>query len=364
MHQLFNPNPFGPLIAADTATAITEGINGNFHFAFEFEPGCGAALFAGHLAEHLSRGERLLFHADLHMATGDEHLVKMLARSFVQTFAGDLGRIEGALKKLIPTATPRLVMDEHPHVDIDYGTEPHKIFANLVDLPELMGVKEGRGATVIWNCFGRIEEIFGAEGPRLFAGRVKGHTNTSHIMIGSGIAKTAQKLNDTVPGRVRILNGAALVPQNALKAFLIEGFGKEGLPLNAETAAAIVRLADGKLETSLAIARAYGRHCEKAPDVDALGRAVDDILAGAASAHGQVWELLNSRQRGVLYGLTRGGERNIYSEGFIKEFGFKTATNLQAAIRALDAKGILHKRGKRWVFADPFFALWVQRRSR
>ncbi len=363
MRHLFTQNPFDPLLTPESAAAIAEGLKGNFHYVCEFEPGGGAALFAGHLTARLGGGERLLFRADLQMATGGEHLIKLLARSFVQTFAGDLRRIEGALKKLIPTATPHLVMGENPHIDIDYGTEPHKIFANLLDLPEMMGVEENRGATVVWNGFGRIEEILGAEGPRLFAAKVKGQAITSHVMIGSGLLKTAQKLEGHMPGRVRTLRGAELVPREALEAWLIRIFAAEELSLKPETAAAIVRLADGKLETAQNIARAFGRNWGTAPDPASLDRAVDDILADAATAHEQVWELLNLRQRGVLYGLTRGGERRLYSEWFIKEFGFKTATNLQAAIRALNAKGILHKRGKQWVFADPLFALWIQRRN-
>lgn len=363
MRHLFIQNPFGQLLLPETAEAIAEGLKANIHFACEFEPGCGGALFAGHLAERLNGGERLLFRADLQMATGDEHLVKLLARSFVQTFAGDLRRIEGALKKLIPTATPRLVTGENPHIDIDYGTDPRKIFANLLDLPELMGVEESRGATVIWNGFGRIEEILGSEGPRLFTAKAKGHAITSHIMIGGGVSTAAQKLEGSMPGRVRTLRGPELVSAGALEAWLIRIFGEEGLSLQPETAAAIVRLADGKLETAQNIARAFGDNWGAAAGPETLDLAVDDILASAATAYGQVWELLNPRQRSVLYGLTRSGERSLYSEWFIKEFGFKTATNLQAAIRALNAKGILHKRGKQWVFADPLFALWIQRRN-
>lgn len=364
MRHLFSHNPFDPLLIPDAAAAIAEGLKGDVHYACEFEPGGGAALFASYLAERLVRGERLLFRADLQMATGDEHLVKLLARSFVQTFAGDLGRIEGVLKKLIPTATPRLVMGENPHIDIDYGTDPRKIFANLLDLPELMGVEENRGATVIWKGFGRIEEILGAEGPRIFTAKAKGHGITNHIMIGDGAIKAAQKLEGHLPpGRVRTLRGADLIPAGALEAWLIRIFDKAGLPLQSETAAAIVRLADGKLETAQNIARAIGRTAATATDTGALDRAVNDILADASTAHAQVWELLNPRQRSVLYGLTRSAERSLYSEWFIKEFGFKTATNLQAAIRALNAKGILHKRGKQWVFADPFFALWIQRHN-
>ena len=363
MRKSFTQNPFGPLLTPEKAEAIAEGLKGNFHYACEFEPGGGAALFAGHMAERLAGGGRLLFQADLQMATGGEHLVKLVARSFVQTFAGDLRRIEGALRKLIPTATPRLVMDENPHIDIDYGTEPNRIFANLLDLPEMMAAEEGCGATVIWNGFGRIEEILGAEGPRLFAAKVKGQAITSHMMIGAGVIKIAQKLEGGMPGRVRQLRGAELAPREALEACLIQVFAMEGLALKPETAAVIVRLADGKLEAAQNIARAFGRNWGAAPGTAALDQAVDDILADAATAHEQVWELLNLRQRGVLYGLTRGGERSLYSEWFIGEFGFKTATNLQAAIRALDAKGILHKRGKQWVFADPLFALWIQRRG-
>lgn len=363
MRQLFTQNPFGTLLKPETVDAIVDGLKGNFHYACEFESGGGTAFFADYLAERLGGGELLIFRADLRMVTGGEHLVKLLARSFIQTFAGDLHRIEGVLKKLIPTATPRLVASENPHIDINYGTDPHKIFGNLLELPEMMGKEENRRAAVIWNGFGRIEDTWGAEGSRLFADKVKGHAITSHIMIGPGMKKTAQKLDGAMPGRVRTLRGAELVPREALEACLLQGFAKEGLSMKPETSAAVVRLANGKLETAQAIARALDRHWDGAPEPAALDRAVNDMLADAAAAYEQVWELLNLRQKGVLYGLTRGGEKSLYSEWFIREFGFKTATNLQAAIRALDAKGILHKRGKQWVFADPLFALWLKRRN-
>ncbi len=361
MRELFPLNPFGHLTAPETEAALLEGLRANLHFACEFEPGGGAGLFAAHLAGRLGDGDLLVFNIDLRMATADEHLLKLLARSHIKTFAGDLRKIEGVLKKLIPTATPRIVMDEEPHIDIDYGTEPARLFTNLIDVPEMTGMEENRRTVVIWNGFDRIEEALGREGTNSFVAKAKGHAITSHIMIGPGIERTAQQLGGAMFNQVQLLRGTDLVGGERLAAFILSAFANAEIPLKAESAAAIVHAAGGKLETALLISCAVQRIWGQTPEPMAVAAALDDVLSAAGPAYQQLWEMLNPRQKGVLFGLSHNEEKSLYSEWFIKEHGFKTATNLQAAVRALHGKGMLHKLGKRWVFADPLFALWIRR---
>jgi hypothetical protein len=46
-----------------------------------------------------------------------------------------------------------------------------------------------------------------------------------------------------------------------------------------------------------------------------------------------------------------------YSADFVGEYGLKSQSHVQKAVRSLEERGLLHE-GQ---FADPFFSLWIER---
>ncbi|MBI5177912.1 MAG: hypothetical protein HZA04_01470 [Nitrospinae bacterium] len=359
MPRYFPENIYSAAAPDGILREVVEGLKNNLHFAFELSG--GETALADSLARRLEREPILVFRPCLRMATNAEHLVKNLSRLFISAFAGDRKKMESVLKKLIPTATAKIVMADTPYIDIQYGTDMNRLFANLLDVPEMMGTEDNKRAVVLWEGFDNLEGTMGSDALRQFTGKARGHAITSHVLIGRSVAKAAGEMGGPMLNQVRVIREEELLTPEAVKTYLASGWAQAGLTPPDGLTGKIYDAADGRAETAVILANAALRRGGK--DGAALTAAMEEVIQNTATAYRAIWDLLNPRQKSVLYGLCAEDVKNIYAESFIKQYGFNTATNLQAALRALDHKNILHKRGKRWAFTDPLFKLWIGREA-
>lgn len=364
MNKPFSGNVFKSALQSGKAGEITSGLNENLHYAFEFEPCSGEADFVKALLENLHSEAFITLHIDLNMVTGPEHLAKTISRSAVGVFSGNIRKMELMLKKLIPTARTKIVIGEteQPYIDFEYGADTLKLLGNLLNAPEMMGMEEDKRAVFLWSGFGQISKILCEEGMAIFIEKMRSHAITSHIMTGNGITALAGKIEGRMQNQLRVMEASSLLPPGEIHAYMRREFLSAGFEVSEKLLLGIYDLAGGRIEQIRQLGAAVLRLTsgEKEPMNETLNTAMGEIIKDADHAYGSLWQLLNSRQKSVLYGLCRGDEKSLYSEQFIKKYGFKTATNLQAAMRGLCKKALLVKRGKKWRLADPFFGEWVR----
>ncbi len=364
MSKPFEDNIYLGLQDGDRIKKALEGLDGSAHLALEFDRGGSeAADFAGMLAMRLEKEPSLFFPLDLRMATGPEHLVQMVSRTLISSFSGDLGKIKSVVKKLIPAATPKVVMGEIPHIDIELGADLNRIFSNLMDVPEMMGVEGNKRVVVMWKGFDMLGSVMGEVGLRTFTAKAAKHTVTSHIIIGASVAKAARDMGAAAQRPVHTIHSAELLSDAELKTYVCNGFAKAGIGLPDDMLESIFNACDGQAGLMKKLSLSAIRLWEKSAPDGMVEAALEDVLQNSGEAYRAIWRLLNSRQKSVLYGLCGKDVKNIYAEKFIRLHGFHTATNLQAALRALDRKGLLAKSGKRWGFTDPLFRHWICRES-
>lgn len=358
MAKVLEDNLFSLLGDSPKIAAVAAGVKEGNHFIFEAGSAGEGAEFAAFLQRSLKGEGTLVFAVNLSMAISPERLVKDLARAFVDPFAGDLNKIGQVVKKLIPTATTRLVMGNDPHLEIEYGADIDRLFASLMDVPETIAKEEGRRAVVLWQCFENISVISGGETLRTFLDKAGAQSSVSHILIGGGISAL---IGGRLPDKTHTQTIAELLTPDMMAEQLVRSFNKSGARLSGPLAAKIVEAGGGQVDAVRAIAGAAFRLWGATAEPMILAEAVRDVLSAAGPAYGRIWELLNARQRAVLYGICGQNGGGIYTAPFIRDYGFKTATNLQAAVRGLEQKGIVVRRGKKRLFADPLFARWVRR---
>ncbi len=363
MNPLSEKNVFSSFFESDRADKIVESINNNIHCAFEFEYGCGEPDFRRLLLERLKKEPCFLFHMDLSMVTGPDHLAKRLSRAYAAAFAGDLKRIESAMAKLIPTATTKIVIGEteEPYIDFEYGTDTHKLLSNLFDFPEIAGMEENRHSVVVWSDFDRLNGILREEGMRVFINKGRGHAITSHVMTGRGISGTAKKLSGAMANQVQVMKYSEIVSREQINGYIRDAFAQYAV-VPEKVIEAIYEYADGRIELIKKICAAISRSSDlnESLTLEKTAETVGEMILNADLAYKNIWNNLNNRQKSALNGISSGDVQNIYSESFIKKYGFGTATNLQAALRGLQAKSVLGKHGRKWAFTDPFFRLWIR----
>lgn len=366
MSQPFRSNIFESILKPEWMNEIIKGINSNLHFAFEFHPGQGEEDFVSVLTDRLKREPLTILHIALKMTTGPEHLARQISRAAVGAFAGDIKKIESTLKKLIPTATTKMVMGktDTPYIDFDYGTDINKLLGNLFDVPEIIGMEENRRSVVIWSGFNRLKGIIREEGMRLFIEKARRHAITAQVMIGNGISKTAAKLGGRMENQVRTITSQEIIPDEQIREYIMAGFREAGREISDGSLQKILELAEGRIGYIRRIClNLINTPLERGTQItgENLAGTVEKIIKESGTAYLALWNLLNNRQKSLILGICQNDEKSIYSARFIKKYGFGTATNLQAALRALCKKEILLKHNQHWSFADPFFREWVSR---
>lgn len=364
MNKPFSENVFKPALQSGGASQIISGLKENFHYAFEFEPGSGEADFAQALLEHIRSEPFIVLHINLKMVTSPEHLAKTISRAAMGGLSGNIRKMESMLKKLIPTTRTKIVMgeSEQPYIDFEYGADTMKLLRNLLNAPEIMGMEENRRAIFFWAGFERIKGILREDNIRVFIEKMRGHAITSHVMTGNSIASLTGTIEGDMENQLRIINGSSLLPPGDIHDYMRREFFSAGLEASEKLLLEIYELADGRIEYIQRLGTAVLRVANGGPNAtkETINFAIEEIIKNSDHAYSNLWQLLNSRQKSLLYGLCHSKEKNIYSERFIKKYSFGTATNLQAAIRGLCNKALLIKRGKKWTLSDPFFGEWVR----
>jgi len=366
METHFSKNLFGTAFFEGRGREIKEALHNNMHCAVSFEPGAGEADFVKSLRGEIAGGLLRVMQVDLAAITGHEHLAKSISRAAVASFSGDIKKIDSAIKKLIPTASMKMVIGEsaEPYMDFEYGAGPLKLLENILNVPEMLARDENRRTVFIWPGAGAVAKTLGPKGTQLFIGKVSGHTSTSHLITGSRIEPLAKKLGRQMKNRLLFEYGENLLGHDEIVGHIRREFESAGAAVTEKLPEDVCRLTGDRMEL---VNRLCRRTLETAGEGGAvltgehLASALDALICDAGVAYTALWNLLNARQKSLLFGLSSGGRQALYSGEFLKKYGFGTATNLQAALRGLENKSILVKKDKGWIFSDPFFREWIRR---
>jgi len=360
-------NIFDTIFPDSRFAEVSEALSRNLHFGFDFKPYCGESLFAKSLTRRLQK-DYLVFHIDLQMVTGIWHFAIVMARVLVEAF-DDQGKKASMIRKLAMGGRLNIDRDESGGMEFDVPakSEISKLMSTLLDLPELAGMEENKRSVVVLSGFERLEGILGKAGMKMFIEKVGRQAITSYVLTGYNILPEARKLGGSISSQVMERHADEIFTPEAVKDFIGGKFKAAGKDIPEETLASMISLTAGRGELVLILAeKMLKASAQLSVEIDwakLLDEVMDEHLDSNTPSYYALWNQHKDRQQSLLYGLAIDGERNLYSEYFINRYGFGTATNLQASLRGLGAKSIIIKDGKKWVFADPFFRLWIRRSS-
>ena len=83
-------------------------------------------------------------------------------------------------------------------------------------------------------------------------------------------------------------------------------------------------------------------------------------------SEGEVYETildgLTRKQKSLLVALSMEPNAQVFSSQFLSCFHLGSASSVQRAFHGLIEKDLLDRENDRFVFQDPFFGLWLQKR--
>ncbi len=364
MANLLSSEIFDSILPHDEFEKIVDRLKQNKHSAFDFMPFCGEPLFAKTISKKLEGAEFIVFHLDLRMITAPWHFSIELARALASVFE-EPSKKAAMIKRLAVAGPIRVGRDDKGKMSLDISSRADitRFISTLFDIPEVTGMEENSRSIMLISGFERIEKILGTKGIKAFYQKVGRQAVTSYVVTGIGLEKQAKKMEENISNQVETVFAKNLFPDKSIAGFIKNLFSEKGKSLTENMLSSIMEISKGRVELSLQLAgRLLGSGNE--PDDELLQTALSETIESSSHPYSVLWNMLNSRQKSLLFGLSRDDGKSLYSEEFITKYGFGTATNLQAALRGLNTKSIVIKIDGKWCFADPFLKLWIQRANK
>ena len=94
-------------------------------------------------------------------------------------------------------------------------------------------------------------------------------------------------------------------------------------------------------------------------DFEIIDKTERNILTKRVPEFAYVWDALSLNQKKAMKLLAGTLGKNIFSADNLTRFGFRGASQVTAALSALEKTGVISKNGK-WIIQDPFFEKWLQ----
>lgn len=90
-----------------------------------------------------------------------------------------------------------------------------------------------------------------------------------------------------------------------------------------------------------------------------FGATLKRVLQERSSGYEGMWNMLTYNQQKIAIGLARYRDDKYTSNEFMQLSGATSSASIKRGIEALESKGLIWMSSKRWIFSDPFFALWM-----
>ncbi len=98
---------------------------------------------------------------------------------------------------------------------------------------------------------------------------------------------------------------------------------------------------------------------EEKIDFEAIERMERKVLTKRVSEFAYMWDSMSLNQKRTLKLLAATSSKSIFSANNLSRFGFRTASQVTAALSALQKTGVIGKNDV-WIIHDPFFEKWLR----
>ncbi len=190
-------------------------------------------------------------------------------------------------------------------------------------------------------------------------------TKTSIVFAGSHLA-TMEKLTKGAGaplhgmGETLVLD---VIPEDPMATYLQRRARSHGKHLDKTTARHVYRAADKipNYVQQLAMAAFEASGASSSITDGHLLSGLETLVERNASSYAQQFEDLGGSpaQQRVLKQLARQPTESVYAKGFLDAVGVANANAVTTALRALDARELVSRRGRVWDIADPFLRRWL-----
>lgn len=366
MFEMMNPFKFGGLVTGDDFADRESEMSSMLR---EMRSGINIVLYSPRrmgksslLAELMRRHNKefLFVYVDLYGVSTKTRLVEAFMSAVVKSAYGTVRRITEGIREVIKGSRLRLVIDDKgvPGVEFSVGEPSDPEIQDMLDIPEQIATKNGKRIVIVFDEFQEIASLDGVALLKAMRSRMQAHKHVSYVFAGS---KRHLLLSIFEEREGAFFNSArpmelGPIPTAEFEKFIVARFASAGGRIDPESARAVVRASGGNTYYAQQIAHELFNISTRPKWPTDFESALAAALAHQSPAYYFLWDSIKSvDQRRYLVAVAFEG-KTTYKSGLIARYGLKSASNVQKALKHLDARGIT----EHGLIVDPMFALWLK----
>ena len=309
-------------------------------------------------------------YANLLFATSETELATTILQAVVQDLLGRAGRARQSLETILRQLriTPKASVGADGSVSL--GLDASAFASSWLDVVHdavglLQRSAKKHPAVLVLDEF-QVVATIGRKGVGgAFKALADEVTNMGIVFSGSHLA-VMEKL---AKGAGAPLHGMGerlvldVVPEEPMVAYLQRRARVAGKRLDKATGRLVYRSADAvpNYVQQLALAAFEAAGSSSVITERHVTEGFDTVVEREASTFAQQFEDLGGApvQQRVLKELARQPTSSVYAKAFLDAVGVANANAVTTALRVLDGKGLVARKGRVWDIADPFLRRWL-----
>lgn len=377
MRNMKNPFEYGGVIGGESfcnrrrerADILRAMENGDKLFVYS-ERRMGKTSLIRLVLSRLPKRSYLGIYVDLWPTDGEASFVAALARALAEAMGPSPEKVLTAARTFFSHMAPSLTLDSEGKTVVNFGvhrgTKVGPALDEVLAAPARIAKEGKRRVVIVLDEFQQIMEYGSDLVERRLRSVIQHHNDVSFIFLGSR-KHLIQKM--FLDGSRPLYRSAGHYPLGAIAIdewlpFIWERFHNAKRKITDEQIREVVRLTEGHPFYTQHLCHALWELADPGrliPD-DAIGHALDLLLAREGYAYATLWESFTGNQRRLLAGIARATEPvQPFASEFLARHRLGSASSAQRAMESLLARDIVDRESGTYTILDRFFRLWIQR---
>lgn len=313
----------------------------------------------------------LTVYVDLYPAITKEKFVEIYAKAVSRSLGKPTQKILDTVKRLFPKLIPKIVIRGEGEAEFEFDYEPRSVFKT--SLPDLLNAvhkrakEEKKEACVAFDEFQEIANYSDDEVEKEMRTVFQSHRNVSYIFLGSKKHLFSKLFQD--PNRPFYKSGKHMplwrLPVDEVKRHIKERFSLGEITVQKEVLSLIAEKGAGHPYYTQLLCHILWDECLEKKEI--TGKDVENALEKMLKREGEIYETilddLTQKQKHLLIALGLELQAKVFSSQFLAKYHLGAPSSVQKALQTLIEKDLLDWENDHFVFQDPLFALWLQKKQ-
>ncbi len=313
----------------------------------------------------------LTVYIDLYPAVTKEKFVEIYAKAVSKSLGKPSQRILDIVKRLFPKLIPKIVIRSEGEAEFEFDYAPRDVFkGSLTDLLNAVhkrAKEEKKEACVVFDEFQEIANYSDDEIEKQMRTVFQSHRNVSYIFLGSKKHLFSKLFQN--PSRPFYKSGKHMplerLPVEEVKKHVQKQFVLGKVTIKKEVLSLIAEKGSGHPYYTQLLCHILWDECLEKKEI--VEKDVENALIQMLKREGEVYETilddLTQKQKHLLIALSAEPKVQAFSGQFLSRHRLGNPSSIQKALQALIEKDLLDRENDHFVFQDPFFALWLQKKQ-